>query len=151
MSNKILARTSTCTRTSALTEPIVAIRYESKDPWRKQRKRRECKRRAGRFNVVISISCLQTRRVCCQIAHHAAQIQSRLYDHNVFVPLEKLRAHPASNGRGPLNESWHEMWPRVSNLHTATTLHSNHLRQKRLVVLGLHPPAVRHTALSLFN
>jgi hypothetical protein len=109
MSNKILARTSTCTRTSAFTESIVAIRYESKDPWRKQRKLRECKRRAGRFNVVISISCLQIRLVCSQIAYHAAQIQSRLYDHNVFVQLEKLRAHPASNARGPLNESWHEM------------------------------------------
>jgi hypothetical protein len=88
--------------------------------------------------VVISISCLQTRRVCCQIAHHAAQIQSRLYDHNVFVSLEMLRAHPASNERGPLNEGGHAMWPLVSNLHTAATLHSNHLRQKRLVVFGLH-------------
>ena len=94
--------------------------------------------------MVISISCLQTRRVCCQIAHHAAQIQSRLYDRNVFVSLEMLRAHPASNERGALNEGGHAMWPLVSNLHTAATLHSNHLRQKRLVVFGLHPPTVRH-------
>jgi hypothetical protein len=34
---------------------------------------------------------------------------SRLYDKKIFVQLEKLRAHAASNPRGPLNESWQGM------------------------------------------
>ena len=105
MSNGALARSSTCIRASSLTKPIVAIRYESKDPWRRQRKLGQYLGRPGRINVLFS-SCVHTNLACvlskcasCRKTHR------RLYDHVVFVPFEKLRANPASNQRGPLNET----------------------------------------------
>ena len=45
---------------------------------------------------------------------------------------------------GPSMSHGTRCWPQVSDLHTATTLQSNHLRLWRLVVLGRHPPTVRH-------
>ena len=100
-----LARTSTCIRASSLSKPIVASRYESKDAWRRQHKLGQYLGRPGRVNVLFStcvptnLACVLSKCASCRKTHW------RLYDHVVFVPFEKLRANPASNQRGPLNES----------------------------------------------
>ena len=106
VSNGAHARTSTCIRASSLPKPIVASRYESKNQWRRrQHKLGQCFGRPGRFNVLFS-TCVHTnlarvlsKYVACRKTHR------RFYAHVVFVPFEKLRANPASNQRGPLNES----------------------------------------------
>jgi hypothetical protein len=103
VSNGALARTSTCIRAPTVTKPIVAIRYEGKDPWRRQHKLGQYLGRPGRVNVLFStcvptnLACVLSKCASCRKTHR------RLYDHVVFVPFETLRAHPASNQGGPLN------------------------------------------------